>query len=326
LPASSQRIFEASNVEGALGSGMAARAFSSAEARERREFLAAAFADRVRELALEVAEVQEGRGGSHLLAHEEHRHRGREKQRGGGKPEPLGRCERDQALAERAVADLVMVLQEGDEGRGRQVRRRLPANLPAAVRARIALVGEALGEAAREHPRGALRVVGVVAVALAGDEHVRRVVPVVVPLRGRVRGAGAIEEMRRVAVVLEHEVDVAVVARARGDGARDLGHDVRRGIVGDGVDRIHAQPVEVELLDPVERVVDEEGAHVLRALAVEVDRRTPRGLVRGVEELGRIEREVVALGPEVVVDHVEQHHQAALVRRHHEALEIVGRP
>ena len=35
----------------------------------------------------------------------------------------------------------------------------------------------------------------------------------------------------------------------------------------------------------------------------------------GVEELGRMGTEVAAFGAEMVVDHVEQHHQAAPVRR-----------
>lgn len=105
----------------------------------------------------------------------------------------------------------------------------------------------------------------------------------------------------------------------------DLAHDVLAGIVTYGVNRVHPQAVEAELLDPVERVVDEEIAHRAGRLAVVVDGRTPRRLVRGVEELRAVGMQVVAFGAEVVVDHVDQHHQAEPVGVVDQRLELVGR-
>ena len=62
-----------------------------------------------------------------------------------------------------------------------------------------------------------------------------------------------------------------------------------------------------------------------RVLAVDVDRGAPRRVVAlGEERLG-VRVQVVALGAEVVVDDVEEHAEAARVRRVDERLELVGR-
>ena len=82
---------------------------------------------------------------------------------------------------------------------------------------------------------------------------------------------------------------------------------------------VEPQAVEVEFLEPVQRVVDEEFAHRAARVAVEVDRRAPRRVVLGGEELRRVGVQPVAVGTEVVVDDVEQHAEAARVRRVDEA-------
>ncbi len=151
---------------------------------------------------------------------------------------------------------------------------------------------------------------------------------VVVPLRvGDARRAGIVahEQRRAVRVVLENDVDLAFPPRAVAQRRADLAHDVDRRVVVDGVDRVHAQPVGMELLDPVERVVDEEIAHGPCLLAVEIDRRAPRCRMGRVEELRAPGVQVVAIRAEVVVDHVDQHHQAERVRAVDERLHFVGR-
>ena len=76
--------------------------------------------------------------------------------------------------------------------------------------------------------------------------------------------------------------------------------------------RVEAQAIDMILFDPVERIVDEEIAYRPHA-AVEIDRRTPGCAVPIGEELRRVEMQIVAVRPEVIVDHVEKHHQAASV-------------
>src|SRR5699024_8079808 len=88
-----------------------------------------------------------------------------------------------------------------------------------------------------------------------------------------------------------------------------LGEQVSGGVVDERVHRVQAQGVQVEVGQPAQRVVDDEGAHLGAAGPVQVDRLTPRGLVR-VGEVRAELRQVVPGGSEVVVDHVQADRQA----------------
>src|SRR6202008_240875 len=99
---------------------------------------------------------------------------------GGGRAYRLGRGVLGDALAEGAVAGLFVVLEEVHEARGGGLRLRLPPGAPA-VGGPLTLIGETLGEATGEVGQGRM-VVPVVPTLLAGEEHVERVVDVVVPL------------------------------------------------------------------------------------------------------------------------------------------------
>ena len=90
------------------------------------------------------------------------------------------------------------------------------------------------------------------------------------------------------------------------------------------MDRVEPEPVQPKLVEPVERVLTEEGANPAALVAVEVDRAPPGGRVPGAEELGRVESQVVAVGPEMVVDDVEEHGEAAGVAGLDERLERSG--
>ena len=84
-------------------------------------------------------------------------------------------------------------------------------------------------------------------------------VDVVVPLRvvvDRPPARVALEQVRLVAVVLEHQMDVPLGRDRAPDRGRDLLQDVLLAAVDDRVDGVEAQAVEAELLEPVERVVD----------------------------------------------------------------------
>ena len=137
----------------------------------------------LRELSGKIAEEQERRPGAPFLAHEQQRHLRAQQQEGLTGAHGLGRCQRGQSFAESAVADLVVVLEEADERRGRQVGRRLAARRAARVGRRLALIGETLGQGAPQPCRRIVGEIGIVAGALAGERHVQRVMQIVVPLR-----------------------------------------------------------------------------------------------------------------------------------------------
>src|SRR5205823_10620177 len=182
-----------------------------------------------------------------------------------------------EALAAGSIADLVVVLQEVDEGAGRQVSAAL-ATRPTQVARGLTLVGEALRQAAAQERLRLPRIVGVVTAGLPAQQDVQAVVGVVVPLRVAGRGgARGAEKAHGVVEVLEREVDRAAAAFGRTRRAGDLVDDVRFALVVNGVDRIETQAVEVVFLEPVKRVVDEELTHRRTVRSVKVDRGTPGG-------------------------------------------------
>ena len=87
---------------------------------------------------------------------------------------------------------------------------------------------------------------------------------------------------------------------------------------------VEAEAVQVELLEPVQRVVHDEGPRDLAARSVEVEGVAPRGLAVEAEERRGIPMEVVALGSEVVIDHVEKDGEPPGVTGFDERLEVLG--
>ncbi len=128
--------------------------------------------------------------------------------------------------------------------------------------------------------------------------------------------------MRGVLLVLQDQVDVPVRLDRTAHGLGDLDQDVLRAVIDDPVDRIEAQAVEAVFVEPIEDVVDRDVAHV--PLGV-VDRRPPGRPLLGVEVLRCVEVQVVSVRAEVIVDHVEERHQVALMQRVDQALQVVGR-
>ena len=183
----------------------------------------------------------------------------------------------------------------------------------------LALEREALGERARQRRRR--REVDVVPAALAGEPHVEGVVEVVRPHGVEAEAALRRREHEPPVVVVRFRHDVhgsalraALVAR----GLRQLGEDVEGARVEDRVDRVQPQAVDVELTHPVARVLDEVAPDAGAVRAVEVEGAPPWGLVAIREvrpELGK----VVPLGPEMVVDDVEEDGEALRVAGVHEA-------
>ena len=169
-------------------------------------------------------------------------------------------------------------------------------------------------------------VVGVVAILFAGGEHMQRMVDVVVPLR-RVPPLSRIAQIARlVGVVFQNQMHMTPGINPGAHAVGQLDQNMRAGIIQDRMHRIQAQAVEVVLMQPVERVMDEKLAHLATAAAIEIDRRAPGCVVPFGEERAGVEVEIIPLRPEVVIDHIQQDHQAARVRRLHQGFEVIGAP
>ena len=154
-----------------------------------------------------------------------------------------------QPLAQRTIADLIVVLQEVDKGQRREVARRLAARLSAAIGGRLALIDETLGQRAPQPLDGRIGEVGIVAVPLAGEQDVHGVMQVVVPLRVEQPPAqfGSVpQEGRTVVIVLEHKMDVAADGGPHGTGELDQKMGLAR--IHDRVHGIEAEPVKPKLL------------------------------------------------------------------------------
>jgi hypothetical protein len=142
--------------------------------------------------------------------------------------------------------------------------------------------------------------------------------PAVFAARRLLRG---IEQACAVVAVFEHQVDVASAFRGKlADRSAQIVQN--RDLTGfdDGVDRIEPQPVEAIITQPAKRIPDREGAHLRHAI---IDRAAPWRLGLG-EEVRRVAAEIVSLGAEMVIDHVQKHHQPAQMRFVDQGFQIVG--
>ena len=293
------------------------------EFREAGELLAPSLSHGFRKVALEIAEEQERLARAPLLAHEQHRDLRQKEGNARQRPHHPRRRQDAQTLAERPVADLVVVLEEGHERQGRKRAARTAARTTA-VRRHLALKGEPLGQGAAE--QFCLAIVDVIAARLSGRRDMQPMMNVVVPLRGVANGFGAFpaQPFGLVLFVLDEEVDRAIEART--DAFGDLVEDVGTAVVLDRMHRVEAQPVEVELVDPVFGVLDDEIADRARVRTVVIDRVAPRRLVTAGEKVGRVEPQIVPVRAEVIVDDVEQNRDAAPMRGLDEGLEPLRAP
>ena len=85
-----------------------------------------------------------------------------------------------------------------------------------------------------------------------------------------------------------------------------------RPLVEDGVGRVQAQAVDVEIAQPIQGVLDEKLPHARAARTVVVDGLAP-GRAVAVGEVRPEIAQVVSFGPQVVVDHVEDHGEPCAV-------------
>src|SRR5690606_30842646 len=159
------------------------------------------------QVAGEIAEEREWLLRTPFLAHVEHgwhRQQQRDRQRGldGG-----GGCQRLETVSERAVSDLVVVLEEVDESNRWQVCTVLPARQGAAMRRRLALIGKAAAQTAQQMPPRRIGIVAVIARLFPGQQDMPGVVVIVVRLRAIPPCPGIAtrsEQPRGIVVILEH--------------------------------------------------------------------------------------------------------------------------
>ncbi len=201
-------------------------------------------------------------------------------------------------------------------GRDTQGRRAAPVALPLVA---LALVEEAVLGGGDELLRRAF-IVGVVSLAPARERDHRRVMKVVVPEAVE----PVAENHPRVLRLVLADDDGRAPPRGAAHLARQRREKVLVRVVRDALRGVEAEAVEVELLDPVARVREEELADGRGVPAVEVDGGAPLGLVPFGEVVLRELREVVAVRPEVVVDHVEDDGDVLLMSFVDEAAQVVG--
>jgi len=279
----------------------------------------AALSRRIGKVAVEIGEEQERLPLAVFLAHEEERNAGSKQKQGGHDVEQRRLDEQREPLAEGAVADLVVVVQEVDvDLRGKRILRRRADPVLRAVR---------MDEAARgrlpQQAVGILHEGGVVALRLARRDDMEGMVEFVVPAGGIVvhDAAVAVEQALAARLVLHDEMDVAA-----GSGAThrlgQFDEDMPLAGIVDLVDGVEPQAVETIVLNPVKGVPDEVIPH---GPFLEGDGRAPGRVTLGVEEGRRDARQDVPDRAEVVVDDVEQDHDAMGMGGVDEGLQVVRR-
>src|SRR5690349_15267346 len=88
----------------------------------------------------------------------------------------------------------------------------------------------------------------------------------------------------------------------------------------DGVYRVQAQSIETVAAEPMQCVLDGEGAHFRLCV---VDGAAPRRM-RVRKELWRNTTKIVSFRPEMIVDGVEENHDAAMMRGVDQGFQILG--
>ena len=157
-------------------------------------------------------------------------------------------------------------------------------------------------------------VVLVVAVVFAGQQNMPGVVIVIIPLcpvfsSRRIRFR--VEQACTIIIVFQHEMNHAAgLSGKAADRRADLKQDRRLSRLDDRMDCVEPQTVEAIMLDPMQRILDREGADLLDPI---INRAAPRG-VSSREEGRRVNAKIISFRAKVIVDDVKEDHQPARVR------------
>ncbi|MNH06316.1 hypothetical protein D3C79_656780 [compost metagenome] len=139
------------------------------------------------------------------------------------------------------------------------------------------------------------------------------VVAVIVPLSVE----HPFEQTRLIVLIFNCQPDVSTRRDAPTHTLAECMEKIR---IINGVHRIQAQAVEAVVVQPHQCIFDKEVTHLA---ATKVDRRAPRDTPLLMKERACIVMEVIAVRAEVVVDHVQQYHQAMPVRLVNQLAQLV---
>jgi hypothetical protein len=175
----------------------------------------------------------------------------------------------------------------------------------------------------RELRRGAV-IVHVITVAVSREHLAHDVMEVV--------GPDAVKSPSAARGILEHRGEVAVVFRIDErrrvgrlvNGGGELGDEVARASVDQRVRRVQPQSVGVVLVDPVQRVLNQQPSHDIAAGVIQVHGAAPGGLVLRGEKARTQLGQIGALGSEMVVDDVDEHGEAGIVSRVDQRPQVIG--
>src|SRR5215469_5528353 len=147
---------------------------------------------------------------------------------------------------------------------------------------------------------------------------------IVVPLCGAADNSAfrSSQIPRLIAVVLKDEMDVAI-GNTVPDGLDDFADYVGLAVVKNRMSSIETQPVEMKLLEPIERVLNKKVAYFAALRSVEIDCSAPWRLVALAEEIRSDRRQIIALGAKMIIDDIEKYRQTPRVARLDKSLQRV---
>ena len=171
-------------------------------------------------------------------------------------------------------------------------------------------------------------VVGLSIVEATHEASAQQMIDVVVPLRRVARQAAialAHELRRDIVLILANQVQMPALRKGM-HTLRQLIQNMLRAVVDNGMRCIQPKSIHVVLFQPEQRILQDEFARLSAALAVKVQRRAPGGLMILGEDLRKIEGQVIPFRTEVVVHHIQEHHNLPLMRRLHKRLQRLRPP
>jgi hypothetical protein len=200
-----------------------------------------------------------------------------------------------QSFALGAVADLIVILRAHHQLIRPDAARR-PAVMALSMHRILALIDVTFAQRLGQVLETA--EIGVIPGRLAGEEAMHGVVKVIAPMGVQPQAAlrDGPDQARIVEVALGNHDQVAARLLRQLLHFRGQLFEHMDGLEAeDGMHRIQPQAVELIVIEPHQRIVDHEAAHLVAVRAVVVDRRAPPGLV-AIREVGSELADVVAVG------------------------------